>query len=285
MRIIVCIKQVANICHPIAIDRKGGDIDPEKVVYMLNPYDEAAVEEAIRIKERYPDAEITLLTLGPARAEKALRYAFSMGADSMIRIDGDIADPFTVSFVLSRIIKQRGFDLILCGKRAIDTNDCMVGTFLAESLNIAHVAGILRLDVFPEEGLALAERTLGRGDREVMDCSLPALFSVELGINGPRYPTLPNRFKADKERIAVIDMSSIDVALSKNTNLGKLTDLSPPRPRPKKVFTPDSNLSAAERRRLMMSGGKTTKKGDLIEGDPDKVAEAIMNVLVQEKII
>jgi electron transfer flavoprotein beta subunit len=285
MRIIVCIKQVANICHPIAIDRKGGEIDQEKIVYMLNPYDEAAMEEAIRIKERYTDVEITLLTLGPARAEETLRYAFSMGADSMIRIDGDIADPFTVSFVLATVIKKRGFDLILCGKKAIDSNDCMVGTFLAESLNIAHVAGILKLDVFPEEGLALAERTLGRGDREVIDCSLPALFSVELGINNPRYPTLPNRFKADKEKIAVIEMSSIDVGLSKNTKLGRLTDLSPPRLRPKKVFTPDSNLSASERRRLMMSGGKTAKKGDLIEGEPDKVAETIMNALIQEKII
>jgi electron transfer flavoprotein beta subunit len=285
MRIIVCIKQVANICHPIAIDRKGGDIDQEKIVYMLNPYDEAAVEEAIRIKERCTDVEITLLTLGPARAEEAMRYAFSMGADSMIRIDGDIADPFTVSFVLATIIKKRGFDLILCGKKAIDSNDCMVGTFLAESLNIAHVAGILKLDVFSEEGLALAERTLGRGDMEVIDCSLPALFSVELGINNPRYPTLPNRFKADKEKIAVIEMSSIDVGLSKDTNLGRLTDLSPPRPRPKKVFMPDSNLSASERKRLMMSGGKTAKKGDLIEGEPDKVAETIMNVLIQEKII
>jgi electron transfer flavoprotein beta subunit len=285
MKIIVCIKQVAFICHPIAIDRKGGDIDREKVVYMLNPYDEAAVEEAIRIKERAVDAEIILLTLGPPRAEEALRYAFSMGADSMIRIDGDIADPFTVSFILKSVIKKMGFDIILCGKKAIDSNDCMVGTFLAESLNIAHVAGILKLDVFPEEKLALAERTLGRGDREVVDCSLPALFSVELGINSPRYPTLPNRFKADKKKIEVIEMSSIDVGLSKNTGLGRLTNLSPPRPRPKKIFTPDSSLSAAERRRLMMSGGKTTKKGDLIEGEPDKVAETILNVLIQEKIV
>ena len=118
-----------------------------------------------------------------------------------------------------------------------------------------------------------------------MDCTLPALFSVELGINSPRYPTLPDRFKADKERIAVIDMSSIDVALSKNISLGHLTDLSPPRPRPKKVFTPDSNLSASERRRLMMSGAKTAKKGDMIEGEPGKVAETIMNVLIQEKIV
>lgn len=285
MRIIVCIKQVAFICHPIAIERKGGDIDQQKVVYMLNPYDEAAVEEAIRIKERSDDAEIILLTLGPLRAEESLRYAFSMGADSMIRIDGDIADPFIVSFVLSKVIKEMGFDIILCGKKAIDSNDCAVGTFLAESLGIAHVAGVLKLNVFPEEELALVERALGRGDREVVDCSLPGLFSVELGINNPRYPTLPNRFKADREKIEVIEMSSIDVALSKNTGLSRLNDLSPPRPRPKKVFTPDSNLSASERRRIMMSGGKTGKKGDLIEGAPDKAAETIMNVLIQEKIL
>ena len=88
MRIVVCIKQVGYICHPIAMTHMGGEIDPEKMVHMLNPFDEFAMEEAIRIKARFPGTEVVAVTLGPPLSEDALRYAFSFGADKMIRVDG-----------------------------------------------------------------------------------------------------------------------------------------------------------------------------------------------------
>jgi electron transfer flavoprotein beta subunit len=285
MRVIVCIKQTGYICHPIAVNRKGGDIDPEKIVYMLNPYDELAMEEAIRIKERFPGTVISALTLGPPRAEKALRYAFSLGADKMIRIEGQDLDPMATSTVLAKAIGRLEYDIILCGKKAIDSNDNMVGSFVAELLDIGQVTGVVKLDVFPEMGKAIVERSIGRGDREVIECSLPALFTVEKGLNDPRYPTLPNRLRAEKEDIERIEMAAVDMAFDFKPCLDKFTSLSPPRRKPKKVFSPDSRLSASEKRRLMMSGSRTSKTGDLIEGAPDEVARIIMKVLVQEKIV
>lgn len=286
MRVVVCIKQIGHICHPVGLDRKGGVIEPEKMVYMLNPYDEVALEEAIRIKEKFPGTEVVALTLGPPRSEEVLRYASALGADTLIRIDGDAPDPRATAALLAKIIADLEYDLILCGKKAMDRNGSMVGSFIAEILDIGQTTGILKLDVFPEKQKARVERSIGKGDRELIECSLPALFTVERGMNEPRYPALPNRLRAQKQKIEQIAVSLHDPALGTESGLGGLPNFAPPRLKPKKVFTPDSRLSASERMRLIMSGGgKTAKKGDLIEGTPEKAAEAIMNVLVREKMV
>lgn len=286
MRIIVCVKQTGYICHPVGVECKGREIDSEKIVYMLNPYDEVAMEEAIRIKERFPGTEVIALTLGTPRAEAALRYAFSFGADKMIRVNGQTSDPWTTSSVLAKAIGSLEYDIILCGKKAIDSNDSMVGSFLAEFLDIGQVTGIVKLDIFQEKGKALVERSVGRGDREAIECTLPALFTVEKGMNDPRYPTLPNRLRAEKQEIELIEMDSLNMEFSLEPDLFGLTSLSPPRPKPKKVFTPESQLPASERRRLIMSGGnKIAKKGELIGGTPDEVAKIIIDVLVRGKIV
>lgn len=286
MRIIVCIKQTGCICHPIAIERRGGEIDHDKMVYMINPCDEAAMEEAIRIKERVPGTEVIALTLGPPRAEEALRYAFAFGADKMIHVIGETHDSLSTATVLAKIIGDLDFDIILCGKKAIDSNAGMVGSFIAGLLDIGHTTGIVKLDVLNEEKKAIVERSIGRGDREQIECMLPALFTVERGINDPRYPTLPNRLRSEKEGIERIEMASLNVRLDHGSGSGGSTTLSPPRPKPKKAFTPDSRLSASERRRLLMSGGgKTVKKGELIQGTPEETAKTIVDVLVREKIV
>jgi electron transfer flavoprotein beta subunit len=285
MKVIVCIKQIGYICHPIAIDRRGGDVDPGKIVYMLNPYDELAMEEAIRIKDRFHGTEVVVLTMGPPRAEEALRYAFSFGADKMIRINSANLNPWHTSSVLAKAIDRLGYDIILCGKKAIDSNENMVGSFLAESLDIGQVTGIVKLDVFPDKKEAIAERSVGRGDREVIECGLPALFTVEKGINEPRYPTLPNRLRAEKADVERMEMASPGMEFDLNLGSNQSVNFSPPRPKPKKVFTPDSGLSAGERRRLLMYGGRKAKEGNLIEGAPDKAAEVIMNILIQEKMV
>jgi electron transfer flavoprotein beta subunit len=285
MKVIVCIKQIGYICHPIAIDRRGGDVDPGKIVYMLNPYDELAMEEAIRIKDRFQGTEVVVLTMGPPRAEEALRYAFSFGADKMIRIDSANLNPWHTSSVLAKAIDRLGYDIILCGKKAIDSNDSMVGSFIAESLDIAQVTAVVKLDVFPDKKEAIVERSVGRGDREVIECGLPALFTVEKGINDPRYPTLPNRLRSETADVERMEMASLGMEFDLDLGSNQSINFSPPRPKPKKVFSPDSGLSAGERRRLLMSGGKKAKEGDLIEGAPDKAAEVIMNILIQEKMV
>jgi electron transfer flavoprotein beta subunit len=285
LRVIVCIKQIGYIYHPVAIDFQDAKIDPEKIVYMLNPYDEVALEEGVKIKERFEGSEVTIITAGPLADEKSLRYAFAFGADRMIRINCQCLSPSSISLALAEAIKHLEFDIILCGKKAIDTNDNQVGPSIAELLNIVQVSGIVRLEVFPQEKKAIVERYLGKGDREAIECDLPALFTVEKALNDPRYPTLPNRLRAEKQEIERLEISSFGIPSDPELELGKSMKLSPPRPKPFRLFTPDSGLSASERLRLIMSGGITEKKSDLLEGTPEEVSDKIMEVLIQEKII
>lgn len=285
MRVIVCIKQIVYVYHPIAIDSPGGYIDPEKIVYMLNPYDEVAIEAAIRIKENFSGSRVTVITAGPPRTNEALRYAFAFGADRMIRINYLGLDAWSISLVLAEVIRDLEFDVILCGKKAIDTNDNTVGPFLAELLNVAQVSGIVGLKLLPEDRRAIVERYLGKGDRDVIECSLPALFTVEKIMNDPRYPTVPNRLLAEKQKIEEIEGSSFSLKFDPEIDLTKFMSLSPPRPKPKKLFTPDSKLPANERMRLIMSGGMADKKSDLLNGKPEDVAKKIMEILIQEKMI
>ena len=131
----------------------------------------------------------------------------------------------------------------------------------------------------------IVERYLGKGDREEAECDLPALFSVEKSMNDPRYPTLPNRLRAEKQVIERIEATSLGLRFDVKMGLSKFASFTPPRPKPKKVFTPGSHLSANERKRLIMSGGVAEKKSDLLEGAPEDVAEKIVDILVQEKIV
>jgi electron transfer flavoprotein beta subunit len=285
MRVVVCIKQIGYVYHPIAINETRGHIDPEKMVFMLNPYDEIAVEEAIKIKENFNNCEVVIVTVGPPRAEEALRYAFAMGADKMIRIDYESCDSWLISMALAKIIKDLRCNLILCGKKAIDNNGNQVGSFIAELLDIPQVSGIVGLEILTGKKKAVIDRYLGKGDRQVVECNLPALFTVENGLNDPRYPSLPNRLLAEKKNIEVIDLNCLELCVDQGIDLTKFMTFSAPRPKPKKLFTPDSNLSASERMKLIMSGGFNEKKSDLLEGKAEHIANKIIQILTQEKLL
>ncbi len=291
-KIVVCIKHVGCIYHPTAVDLSTGEIDPEKMVYMPNPYDECAVEAALQIKEAYEDCKISLVSVGDTTAEQTLRYAYAMGGDridQVIRIHCDNyqhMDAMKTSRMLSNVIERIGFDVILCGKKALDTNGCQVGTYIAENLSLPEVSSVVGLSVFFEKNQVVAERYMGKGDRQEVECILPGLFSVEIGLNDPRYPTLKNRLFANKKAIEVIDPVAEDL-ISKDTPLTRMEKFSFPRPKTRKVFAPDSNLSPLERMNAMLSGGGGGKKSgsSVLEGDDDKLAGYVIEFLTQNKIL
>ena len=292
MKIVVCIKQVGHIYHPTAIDLATGEIDSEKMVFMLNPYDEVAVEEALRIKETIGDGEIILITIGSAEAEESLRYACSMGGsqiDKMIRIhceDYRHLDPWQTALMLSKTIEDIGCDIILCGKKSIDTNGGQVGTYIAENLSLPQVTGIVDLEIIHQEKKAVVQRYLGKGDREEVECNLPCLFSVDLGLNDPRYPAFQNRILAENSKIIVIDPVASGLMKLQDENLTRVQKFSFPRPKTRKVFTPDSNLSVMDRMNAMISGGSSKKEGSsILEGDPDQLAAHVLEFLYQNKIL
>lgn len=285
MRIIVCVKEVGYVYHPLALSKSGNEIDMEKVLYVINPYDEIAVEEAVRIKDCLEDCEILLITAGSPRSERSLRYAFALGGDRMIRIDFETLDPWTTSIALAEVIKNLPYDIIFCGKKAIDNNAGLVGSYLAELLGIPQVSGIVKMEIQVEANQAVVHRYLGRGDRQIVECGLPALFTVENGLNDPRYPSLANRLSAERELVHVIDPGSLNLSLDSDMDLLKSMNLSSPRPKPKRIFTPDSNLSASERMKLIMTGGAVEKKSRLIEGHTNDVVKKVIDILVQEDIV
>lgn len=288
MKIVVCIHRVSYIYHPGAI-ALSGQIDQEKRVFMLNPYDEAAVEEAIRIKEKIEGAEIVLLMIGREETEQTLRYACAMGGpkiDRMIRIDHDHFDPWTSSLMLAKVIEQTGFDIVFCGKKVIDNNASQVGAFVSEFLNVPQVSGIVKFELYHRDRKAVVERYLGKGDREEVESILPALFTTEIGLNDPRYPTVPNRLIVEKRKVEVVDPGSLGIDFTGEETLTPITKLFPPRLKTRNVSLPDSSLSASDRMNQMLSGGGAKKEGGaILEGSAKESAKYIVEFLIQNRIL
>lgn len=273
--------------HPAAVDLATGQPDPERMAFMLDPVDEVAVEAALRLRATMPDGSITLLTVGSADAEEALRGAGALCgrlADAMMRIDSEPADAWSAAVLLAAAIRRLGFDLVLCGSRTADTSGAQVGSFIAERLDVPQVSGVVKLDLRQAERRLVVERSLGRGDREEVVCSLPALLTVDAALHEPRYPTFPDRLFAAQARIDVIEPAAIVTdPVEPLVEFGKLT---PPRPRTRRVFTADASLSVADRMNQMVTGGAARKEGGaVLEESPDEAARQIVAFLVQHGFV
>ncbi len=290
MNIIVCIKQVIHIYIQSGVDRKTKALYPEGYVFIVNPYDEVAVEEAVRIKEKLGEGEVTLITLGPFRAEKALRWCLAMGADKAIHIlEEDIGDldSWATSLALSKVIGDLDYDLIFFGKQAIDDAMGQVGAFVAELLNLPMVSAVTKVEFSPRGKKTTVQRALERGNREVIECPLPAVFAVEKSLNTPRYPTVPGRKTALTKMIQRMDLDSLRPFGDKRLEspMIKVIRLAPPKLRPKKILAPSSDMSAADRMDWILSGGISKKEGGMLSGDLGQLASGIVEFLRERKII
>lgn len=288
MRIIVCVRGVLNVNTSLRMDFKTNTLGLKANSYILNPYDLAAIEAALRIREQLGEGKVTLLTLGAPTAEDMLKKYLALGAQEGVRVWHDDLielDSSVTSLFLARASKKLGYDLILCGRESLDTHTGQVGPRIADLLGLPHVTAIARLSISPDKKEAIVERKLEKGDREVVRCLLPALFTVDTALNLPRYPTYTQRRKAWK--MEIIRWSGADLGLdSPISPLVKILALSPPRPRPKKIFTPDSSLPASERMKLLMSGGITTKKSsETVEESPEAAASKVIDFLHNEELL
>lgn len=199
MNIIVCIKQVPDTETRIKIAGDKKSIDPTDVNWILNPYDEYAVEEALQIKERMGDTTVTVISVGSERTVSAIRSALAMGADEAVLIKTDQAlDSLATAKALTAAIKEMPYDLILSGKQGVDDDNLQVGPMVAELLNIPCVTYISELKL--ENGKATVKREI-EGGMEIVEAALPALFTAEKGLNEPRYPALRGIMMAKKKTI------------------------------------------------------------------------------------
>jgi electron transfer flavoprotein beta subunit len=289
MNIIVCVKQVSIITTRSGFDPATNRLLPGELVYTLNPHDEVAVEEALEIREKH-GGTVTVLTVGPARAEEALRWCLAMGADEAIHVVEEAPpemSPFAVSNALAEVIRGLDYDLILFGKLAIDDEMGQTGTFVAELMDLPVVTTVVRVELHPGERRAILHRSLGKGDREVAECCLPAVFTVDMQMNRPRYPTLGGRRMAERREIKAIRRKKEVGALPCRERIpaAEILRLAPPKIRPKKILAPDENESAAGRMQWILSGGVARKRGGRITGDADRLAEGIVEYLVERNFI
>jgi electron transfer flavoprotein beta subunit len=202
MRIAVCIKRVPDSETRVKIAADGKSIDEAGVKFILNPYDEFAVEEALRRKEQAGSGEVAVIALGPAAAQETIRTALAMGADRgiLLQTPGAHPDGLETARVLAAELKGAGFDLILFGKMAIDDYNHQVGPMVAELLDLPCVTTVAHLEIEGNKGTA--EREI-EGGVEVVEFPLPAVLTTDKGLNEPRYPALKGIMAAKKKPLEV----------------------------------------------------------------------------------
>jgi len=179
-----------------------------------------------------------------------------------------------------------GADIVLCGKRASDGDTGQVGAQLAELLDLPAVTSVVRLEVRNSE--AVVHRRLARGRREVLRCTLPALFAVEEGINRPRYPKLRAllwSLSAEVARRGLADLGLRSDEVGEAGSCARVVRLSPPKPVIRGLFIPDRDLSPEERWQQVVSGGVEERHGDIIQGLPDTVVEQLLQFLTQHRFV
>lgn len=281
MRIIVCVKQICHTYARTGMDPEQNFLAPEDKIYRVNPYDEVAMELALRLKEFLGGGEIIILTLGPIIAEAELRRCLAMGADHLYQIDmNGRMDPWRKSGLLARAIKDMEADLILCGRESLDNQNGQVGAFIAHYLGMPFVSAITDLTILEDKRSTKVKRSAGRGVREVIECSLPAVFSVDLGLHEPRLPAYEEKKQAQSLPIQKLnypeDMTTPKIISAK---------IFPPRPRPKKVSTPDSRLEAYDRIQQLLIGSRVERKGVILRGSPESQVEGIISFLQEHDFL
>jgi electron transfer flavoprotein beta subunit len=257
MEIVVCVKRVPMTQEvDLEIDGQKKDVKKDVLAYVINEWDNYAIEEAILLKEKF-GGTVTAVTVGKEDDEEVLRRCLAMGADKALRVDpGDtIMDPFVVSKILATVIKGLQYDLILSGVQADDLNEGAVGIMVAEQMGLPHSAVVTKVE--PSDGQLTVRVELEGGTDEVSRIKLPALLAIQTGINVPRYVSIMGIRKAAKKELNVLKVQ--DLGLSQD-------DLSP-RTMVEELFPPPETAGA-----------------QIIEGDPGTVAEEILKIIKEKGV-
>ncbi|WLR44131.1 electron transfer flavoprotein subunit beta/FixA family protein [Bacillus carboniphilus] len=209
MNIYVIMKRTFDTEEKISIS--GGAINEDGAEFIINPYDEYAIEEAITVRDEH-GGEVTVLTVGTEEAEKELRTALAMGADKAVLIntedDLEDGDQFSTAQILFEYLQDKDVDLILGGNVAIDSGSGQVGPRLAELLNISYVTTITELQINGEDVKITRDV---EGDSEIIETKVPLLVTAQQGLNDPRYPSLPGIMKAKKKPLEELELDDLDI--------------------------------------------------------------------------
>ena len=258
MNIIVLLKQVPDTETKVQVKPGETSISTDGVTYVINPYDEYAIEEALKIKEAKGEGEVTILTLGWDKAGEAVRTGLAMGADKAVHLNDPAflgGDAQSTAVALAKAVQKMDCDLILCGKQAIDDDNHQVGVRVAEVLGVSHVAVVTKLEL--EDGKAVAHREI-EGGSEVVEVPLPAVITCQKGLNEPRYASLKGIMKAKKKPLETKAPADIDASPDEVGKAGAKTTV------------------------LTMAPPPEREAGRIVEGEPEDAAKEVVKLLREE---
>lgn len=248
MKILVCIKQVPDLESKFKLNAAETWYSEEDLVWRMNEYDEFAVEQAVQLKEQ-TGGELVVISLGPDRVRETLKKALAMGADRGVHLqdaESHSRDSFAIASAIANYARGENFDVVFTGMQSQDRGSAQVGLILAELLGINAISTIV---AFQWDGSSVTvSRELEGGLKAVVKTTLPALFTCQLGLNTPRYPTLPNIMKAKKKEIAM------------------------------PMLQADDSLS----RTLKIAYPEKKGQGLILEGDPADLADQLLAILKQK---
>ena len=211
MKILVCIKQVPDMEARFRINNEGNWYDEADLAFRMNEYDEYAVEQAVQLKEQLGnEPEITVLSIGPDRVVEAIKKALAMGGDRGVHIRDDKyyqKDPWQIAATIAAYAKEQQFDLIFTGMLSQDRGSAQVGVTVAEQLGFACATTLVGFAY--DSGAITVRRELEGGIKGVARLKLPAVVTCQLGLNIPRYPTLPNIMKAKRKELATLAVADL----------------------------------------------------------------------------
>jgi electron transfer flavoprotein beta subunit len=254
MNTIVTVKQTFDTEAKIVLDAKGG-IDATGVNLVINPYDEFAIEEALKLKEKF-GGDVTVVSVGGERATEAVRTALAMGCDKAVRIDDPAlagADEWVVAEALAKAIAALPHDLVLAGRIAVDDGSGQVAVRVADALGIPSVGSVLKVEV--EGDKATVTREID-GGTEILEVALPAVLTAQKGLNEPRLPSMKGIMGAKKKEIAVKSLADLGFAEAPGAKMGA-PKYSLPNPRTGgKVIPGEAADAAKELARLLREEAK-----------------------------
>jgi electron transfer flavoprotein beta subunit len=259
MDVVVCVKSVPILEGYIKLNEEKLTIEKEGLIYQINEWDDYALEEALLIKERF-GGTVTAITVDSdeSRAESLLRECFAKGVDRAIEVNNaSELDPYTTAKLLSEVIKELKYDVIFTGVQASDDGFTQVGGILAELLDIPHVSIITHLEIDEASALAKVHQELEAGFKQLVETKLPALFTVQTGINTPRYASFRKIMEASKRDITklTLELDESEIELSRKMSV-------------KRMFRPP-----------------LSKKVELLKGEPREASSELVQILRKRKVV
>jgi electron transfer flavoprotein beta subunit len=262
MKILVTVKEVAEVAEDFEI--AGTAIDEAYLEYDLNEWDDYAVEEAVQLREEEIADEVVTATIGPERADETIRMALAKGADRAIRVwddalaEQDLLDVETKAEIFARIVEEEEPDLILTGVQAGDDSFAATGVALARRLDRQWAAVVNDLDLEGEDGVARVHRELEGGVEEVTDVEMPAVFTIQTGINEPRYASLRGIRQAQSKEIDAKTLADLDLEAADAETELRVTEM----------YEPEAEGEA-----------------EYLQGEPDEQAGQLADVLADQGVI